>query len=413
MNLALLVLRILVTASPASPTPADQPEEGWRAHAGQVREKAVNRGSCVWHAVAEKAAPGFQAVPTSDGEAGRLGSSAAPLFISKKPILDIRRIRGAQVRWPGMAMPPAGDVFLEWDVDTRKRVRETTTAYTGKKVAIFVNGKLLSVPVVTQAIDTDTVQVASTQDFSGDDLEVLLRALNPPVDAPFVASFVRRCEAGHAPTCRVLGDESLRGRDLPFDPGKAFQFLRQACEGGQLDACGKAADVAVDLELPGAKDAALLLWEKACGGNHLGSCFRLGSELARARGPEAGTTRAKAKPYFAKACDGGNGRACMDLARLLSRLEGKPAEKKAIVLMGRACDLRVVHACLDLAEFAWQATPPDRTATQAWFTKACAIDPRANPWVLPPDPSPVQLERMALMRAAGCTVDSRKPRDEK
>ena len=413
MNLALLVLRIFAAVSPALPPPADPPEEVWKTHADEVRAKTVNRGSCVWHAVAEKASPGFQAVTAPDRDAQRFGATATPLFISKKPILDIRSIRGAHVRWPGMAMPQSGDVFIEWDADTRKRVRETTTAYTGKKVAIFVNGKLFSVPFVTQTIDTDAIQVASTKDLPGGELEALLRALNPPVDASFVEGFVRRCGEGHAPTCRVLGDESLRGRDLPFDTGKAFEYLRQACDGGQLESCGKAADVVTDLQLSVEKDEIFRLWEKACAGNKLDGCHRLGVELSRARGKDADTARAKAKPYLAKACDGGNGQACMDLARLLSRLEGKPAEKRAIALMGRACDYRTVHACLELAEFAWETTPPDRIAARAWFTKACAIDPRANPWVLHKDPSPDELERGELMRAAGCTLDNLKPRGEK
>jgi hypothetical protein len=60
-----------------------------------------------------------------------------------------------------------------------------------------------------------------------------------------------------------------------------------------------------------------------------------------------------------------------------------------------------VNEVLEMGAAAWnRAGKPPFDAG-----KACAIDPKANPQVVRRDPSPTDLERVDLVRAAGCAVE--------
>ena len=401
--LALPLLALLAAAPPAPPPSAPSPREGWRAHMARRHEAAKVRGSFVMRAVAARPARGYFPVPPTDRDRRRMGPDAAPIYVSKKPILEIRGFRGAHVRWPGTSPDGGGDLFLEWFPEGRKRIHALTTAYLGKKVAMFLNGKFLGAPKVIEPIDTDHVQIQRTSDLPGDEAATLLRALNPKVDTAFVEGFFKRCEEGDAPTCHLLADESLRGRDLPFDPEKAFDFLLQACDGGDVEACAKAADLAHDFPLRGKAGESIRLWEKACGADHLASCQRLGITLSRMA---PAVLKNRAETYLGKACDGGRGDACMEVARLLEDRKGKSALKQILARMGQACEHQVVDACLGLGEIALQGKPldkaPDPVAAKAWFAKACALDPKARSGLLRGNTTAADRERAELMRAAGC-----------
>jgi hypothetical protein len=377
-------------------------EVAWKEKVELAHEEMAEQGTCVWREAESKPKPGFLPEKLSKQDRERLGYTDQRLFVSKKPVLEIRRIRGAHLRWPSQANPMGEDLMIEWYPEGRKLVRDATQSLVGRKIAIYVNGKLLLIHKVMEVIDADAIQVASTYHLSSFEAIALLRALNPPVDEPAAEKLSQHCRQGHTPTCLLLGKEAMRGRDMDFDPRLAFDSLRAACEqiGGQP--CAEAHVLTYTYGIALAADESAELSEKACAANHLESCDVLGQQrLLDHRSPES---QSKARAAFTKACEGGYGESCLKLAKLVRKEEGPAAEKQIVAFLERACSGGSDRGCIDLGERALSGVPSDREVALKWFAKACALDPLQESDALSCKPTPDQEKRIELMRAAGCRV---------
>ena len=234
----------------------------------------------------------------------------------------------------------------------------------------------------------------------------LLRDLNPPVDVAALQILRDSCQRGQTDSCMLLGQESLRGRDAPYDPGLALDSFQAACRQGRGEGCYRSVKILTGGHgLPSDPKTEFSLLRQGCTLRDLASCGAVADRLLDSRSDRPTPEMIEeAKSLLGSACDGQIGESCFNLAKLIFKLEGESARGRAVSLTERSCQYGFFRACYDLGEFALQGATPDRAAALRWFTAACAVDPRGGTYGAPCHPTPEQWKRQELMRAAHCPI---------
>jgi TPR repeat protein len=346
-------------------------------------------------------------VVLTDEDRKRLRVSDQKLYLSEAPLLDSRLVRGAHLRWPPETngFDPF-DLMIEWHPEGRRVFKEATAARVGQKVAVSIERRLTNLPIILEPVDSPEIQLSSNDRDSLEVYKQLLRELNPPVDAAAVQFLRDNCQQGRADSCFLLGQESLRGRDAPYDPGLAFDSFQAACRQGRGEGCFQSVAVLTGGHgLPSQPATILSLLRQGCTMRHFPSCYAVAKRLldtpSDERKPEI---IEKAKSLLTSACDGHLGESCVDLAGLIIEQEGDSARGRAVSLYERSCQYGCFLACHALGDLALQGATPDRVAALRWFTAACALDPRRGTYRIPCHPTPEDEKRQELLRAAHCPI---------
>jgi len=106
------------------------------------------------------------------------------------------------------------------------------------------------------------------------------------------------------------------------------------------------------------------------------ACYQLGNMYDKAKCAEKSDI--KARPYYQKACDGGNLNACMNLASFYKDGRGGAKnEEMAVELNKKACSGNIAKACNNVGYFYHngKGVDLDRTEARKYFKKACELDP--------------------------------------
>jgi TPR repeat protein len=184
--------------------------------------------------------------------------------------------------------------------------------------------------------------------------------------------YEKACDGGLAEGCNGVGLlAELPGGGAPGapagDPAAAEGRYRQACDMGLPAGCGNLARL---LEKAGAAgDVVLPLYQRGCNGDVAGSCLFYGGYLLAHAGDPAETAHA-----LGRACDLALPAACLELGIRLLRGEGVPVDPAAGAdRLESACRSHVSDACVTLAVAADEGHFIDKDETRAtWaFGAAC------------------------------------------
>jgi TPR repeat protein len=235
----------------------------------------------------------------------------------------------------------------------------------------------------------------------------------------------RACEGDDALSCRVLGDELIRGTQLAKDTGRGEQLLTRACNMSERYACGRLAwfqwqahnqakpaldvvkadcargngdscsivggwlsrcedgrppgfvpgDVEVCEEYPNPDPGgATLAFEQSCRAGFLGACK--GAADRHRRGKGVTTNMETVVELLELGCPVG-WYACEELGRLYEDGDGVPADpKKALVTYGKGCDMRDKGDCFHAARVAEKLG--DDALRRTRLEAGCKLDSRQS-----------------------------------
>ena len=221
--------------------------------------------------------------------------------------------------------------------------------------------------------------------------------------------YERACRRELWTACTILGWLLEGGHGIPRDPRKATAVYQLACAGGERVACSNLGIFYRDGEggVERSPRRAASLFSKACELGHGTGCVRLAevldtgterdhtsalffrlkgclaghqdacSALRRAPSGQRGGAGGQEK-RAAAACERGNGKACVALGHLiLERGKGKRAEKRAVAVYRKACDMSQAFGCLALARMFQQGrgVSADRQRAEHLRGRACSMDP--------------------------------------
>ena len=395
------------SAAKSSPPVASSPEQVWKEQVERRHDHFVAKAAFEWRAVASQPGPGYEAVVLTDEDRKRLRISDQQLYLSETPLVDSRLVRGAHLRWPSEEAPFIPfDLMIEWTPEGRRVVKAVTAARVGQKVAVLIAHRLTDLLMILAPVDTPEINFSRPDPSSMEIYKQPLRDLNPPVDVAALQVLRDNCQRGHADTCMLLGQESLRGRDAPYDPGLAVTSFQAACQQGRGEGCFQwAMTLTGGHGLPSQPATILSLQRLGCTMGHLPSCHAVAKLLLKTQSDELKPEIIEeAKSLLTSACDGRLGESCDDLAMLISEQEGSSARGRAVGLAERSCQYGYFRACYNLGDIALHGETPDRDAALRWFTAACAVNARAGTYRIPCHPTPEQEKWQELMRAAHCPI---------
>ncbi len=163
------------------------------------------------------------------------------------------------------------------------------------------------------------------------------------------AELRKRCDAGEAARCQDLGFLYSQGIIVEVDLGRAAELYHRACAGDD-SLCGNYGRLYQEGRgVKQDRDQALELYTKACNADGefaAHACGMAGNLLSE---PPEPFDLAKARGFYAKACDGGTQLACANLGQMLLDGDGGAADQqKAITLLTVACDLGDGYGCANL-----------------------------------------------------------------
>jgi TPR repeat protein len=391
----------------SSPPAASSPEPAWKEHVERRHDAFVPKAALEWRSVASQPGPGYQTVVLSDEDRKRLAVSDEQLYLSEAPLVDSRLVRGAYLRWPSQEAPFIPfDLMIEWHPEGRRVVKAATAARVGQKMAVLIAHRLDSLAIIDTAVDSPEINLIPTDQSSVEIYKQLLRDFNPPVDVAALQVLRDNCQRGQSETCMLLGQESLRGRDAPYDPGLALDSFQAACRQGRGEGCYRSVKILTGGHgLASEPTTEFSLLRQGCTLRHLPSCGALADKLLDSRSARPTPEMIEqAKSLLSSACDGRLGESCFNLAELIFKLEGDSARGRAVSLAERSCQYGYFRACHDLGDLALQGATPDRAAALRWFTAACAVNARAGTYFIPCHSTPEQWKRQELMRAAHCPI---------
>lgn len=184
----------------------------------------------------------------------------------------------------------------------------------------------------------------------------------------------RACDGGDGEGCARLALTTLLGEGTSQDVEAGGEALRSACERFPAAACGLAVEgLAEAARQHGAEpewEWLALFAQRGCDAGEGLSCRLQGDLFYAGRGVSADAD--KAAELYARACVGGDGKACANQALLLPAAQA-PMASRVDALFTRGCDLGSPEACrlLVLETLGRHEEGPDGAVRQALFQHAC------------------------------------------
>jgi uncharacterized protein len=163
------------------------------------------------------------------------------------------------------------------------------------------------------------------------------------------------CEAaGDAEACAAAAELYFEGTNgHPLDHARSFRYASAACEKGHAYGCALAGYHHQDgLGTEWSPDRAVAAYEKACAGGSGVGCYNLATMYSGGHGVTADHARAdgykaKARAAWEAACRGSEPRWCTNLAFLLREEDAKGNRARCLELDQRACDHHVAIGCTE------------------------------------------------------------------
>jgi TPR repeat protein len=166
------------------------------------------------------------------------------------------------------------------------------------------------------------------------------------------------CEASGEPeACAAAAELFFDGKNgHVLDHARSFKYAKAACEKGHAFGCALVGYHHQD-GLGGAgwtADKAVAAYEKACAGGAGVGCYNLasmyyGGQLVVADEARADMYKARAKAAWELACRGSGPRWCTNVAYLLREADAKGNREKCLELDQRTCDHQVLVGCTEAA----------------------------------------------------------------
>ena len=141
----------------------------------------------------------------------------------------------------------------------------------------------------------------------------------------------------------------------PLDHAKSFRYSSTACDKGHAFACALVGFHQQDgLGTAWAPDKAVASYEKACAGGAGVGCYNLATMYSGGHGVLADQAKTeaykvKARAVWQAACDGPEPRWCTNVAYLLREEDPKGNRARALTLDQRSCDAKVLVGCTEAA----------------------------------------------------------------
>lgn len=186
-----------------------------------------------------------------------------------------------------------------------------------------------------------------------------------PEDMPRTMAFLEHGCALSAPAaCFRLAERTLSGKGAPKDPARAASLLKQSCYDVGL---GCAQLASGEVEALGRE-----LFTQDCARGIAEGCEQLAQVLTDAKRDASQRDPSRAAKLRERACEGGLGASCAELARLYDQGD-KQDIPRAVSLEERACDLAFTPACVRLARWYTDGTnvPKNEERAQQYKAKAC------------------------------------------
>lgn len=158
---------------------------------------------------------------------------------------------------------------------------------------------------------------------------------------------------------------------LTGDPERAARFMELACKDAKDDKpCGDHMEALFE---EGDREVFSAVWERACEGGFIWSCWAAGWAYESAEGNKRDPVRAA--KLFEKACDNGNLDGCNNLGVLLKTgADGvEPDLERALLLYQKACDGKEMFGCGNLGAMYEYGTgvDPDPERAVALYRQVC------------------------------------------
>lgn len=194
------------------------------------------------------------------------------------------------------------------------------------------------------------------------------------------------CEGGESDpkACMLLAHTYAYGHNaLPRDMVKSAGLVRRAswrfqrdCGDGDGEACTLAGQLARDARFGHDLESAKALFEQACSAGNAEGCDHVASVMMESLGPRSLSAetlqdlRNRQLPYLTRACNGGHGPACYELASAKdpeALRTSTVSDPEQIACLQRACDSDFTLACAALASSLASSAPEvGRRAYERW-----------------------------------------------
>lgn len=188
------------------------------------------------------------------------------------------------------------------------------------------------------------------------------------------------CEAsGEGEACAAAAELYFDGKNgHALDQARSFRYASTACDKGHAFGCALVGYHHQD-GLGGAEwsaDKAIAAYEKACAGGAGVGCYNLASMFYGGQGVTADETRAdaykaKAKVAWQAACQGSGPRWCTNVAYLLREEDAAGNREKCLELDQRTCDHQVLVGCTEAARDRFALKRIGLTAFLAELERLC------------------------------------------
>jgi hypothetical protein len=204
------------------------------------------------------------------------------------------------------------------------------------------------------------------------------RRAGPP-HCEITAECERLCDRGDAKACTELGFAHMVGRQVGLDRRRAYTLFEKACAGGDHYGCNNQGAILISRDaVPYAElQVAVGLFDQSCEREPKLCTNRA---VMFRDGIHSRIDKARAAELFSRACVGGDGAACHDLALAYDKGSGVAKdESRAAELEIQACRLGFAHGCVvaGVNFFYGDGVAKDQTEAARYFRHACS---RGNLW---------------------------------
>jgi TPR repeat protein len=188
-----------------------------------------------------------------------------------------------------------------------------------------------------------------------------------------IRRLISTCADGDARACADAGALYMKGGEgVTADLKMAAGYLRQACETpGMARSCSNLGIVYASTDGPGQDlGRAADYYRRGCDGGDMQGCTDLGVAYADGKGVDA--DEAQARSFYRKGCDGDYGRGCTRLGALY--MHGSDEDgKKALALVRKGCDDGDALGCDAVGEafYSGYSVEKDPSQAMAFYQKGC------------------------------------------
>jgi beta-lactamase regulating signal transducer with metallopeptidase domain len=215
----------------------DQPHPSSVEHPGEGQSANLLKPIFELRLVESEASDDTESLPNPVEAAKALPESLRNLFVRKEPLVDVSALFSAKIETDLITRRPI--IGIEFTAEGQARFAEVTRTHVGRKIAIVIDGRVISAPVIAEPITGGKAQI--TGNFSREEAERLARLINDHIAqksagiTPFTGAIQGRVIlGGNPPTEREITGMDPRSR-AQHTNAPTTQFYVVADDGGLKD----------------------------------------------------------------------------------------------------------------------------------------------------------------------------------